>query len=175
MLYALDGLAPVVPGSGRFFVAPGAHLIGKVRLGEDVSVWFAATLRGDNEWITIGDRSNVQEAVVMHTDPGCPLEVGADCTIGHGAILHGCVVGDGSLVGMGATILNRARIGRSSIVGANALVTEGKEFPDFSLIVGAPARVVRSIDEKAAEDLVRSAANYVARGRRFRAGLVPIQ
>lgn len=174
MLYALDGVAPVLPAGGKVFVAPDANLIGKVRLGEDVSVWFGATLRGDNEWITIGDRSNVQEGVIMHTDPDCPLEVGADCTIGHGAILHGCVVGDGSLVGMGATILNRARIGRGSIVGANALVTEGKEFPDFSLIVGSPARVVRTLDEKAARDLLGSAANYVARGKRFRMGLTRV-
>jgi carbonic anhydrase/acetyltransferase-like protein (isoleucine patch superfamily) len=175
MLYALDGLAPVLPADGRFFVAPGAHVIGKVRLGEDVTVWFGAALRGDNEWITIGDRTNVQENVVMHTDPGCPLTVGADCTIGHGAIVHGCTVGDGSLVGMGATILNRARIGRSSIVGANALVTEGKEFPDFSLIVGSPARVARSLDAKTAEELLRTAAHYAARGQRFRAGLTPLE
>jgi carbonic anhydrase/acetyltransferase-like protein (isoleucine patch superfamily) len=110
----------------------------------------------------------------MHTDLGCPLTVGADCTIGHGAILHGCTLGDGSLVGMGATILNRARIGRSSIVGANALVTEGKEFPDFSRIVGSPARVVRTLDAEIVEELLRSAAHYAARGQRFHAGLTPL-
>jgi len=171
MLYALDGLAPVLPEEGRCFIAPDANVIGKVRLGRDVSVWFGATLRGDNEWITIGDRSNVQERVVMHTDPGCPLDIGVDCTIGHGAIVHGCTIADGSLVGMGATILNRARIGRGSIVGAQALVTEGKQFPDFSLIVGSPARLVRQLDADAARDLLASAAHYVERGRRFSAGL----
>ena len=171
MLYSLEGVGPALPGLGRVFVAPSANVIGKVRLGEDASVWFGATLRGDNEWITIGDRSNVQENVVMHTDPGCPLNVGADCTIGHGAILHGCMIGDGALIGMGAIILNRARIGRSSIVGANALVTEDKEFPPFSLIVGSPARAVRVLDEKAAAALLRSAASYVARAERFRQSL----
>lgn len=174
MLYALDGLAPVVPDNGHVFVAPDANLIGKVRLGEDVSIWFGATLRGDTEWITIGERSNVQDGVVMHTDPGCPLEIGADCTIGHGAILHGCAIAGLSLVGMGATILNRARIGRCSIVGANALVTEGKEFPDFSLIIGSPARVMRLLDEKMIEEQLKSAAHYAALGRRYRAGLLRI-
>jgi carbonic anhydrase/acetyltransferase-like protein (isoleucine patch superfamily) len=161
-------MAPVLPEGGRYYVAPSANLIGKVRLDEDASIWFGATLRGDNEWISIGPRSNVQENVVMHTDPGCPLEVGPDCTIGHGVILHGCTIGEGALIGMGAVVLNRARIGRYSIVGANALVTEGKEFPDFSLIVGSPARVVRTLDEaETRKSLLASAANYVDRGRYF--------
>ena len=167
-LYSLDGLAPVLPEGGRYYVAPSANLIGKVRLDEDASVWFGATLRGDNEWITIGPRSNVQENTVMHTDMGCPLDVGPDCTIGHGVVLHGCTIGEGALIGMGAVVLNRARIGRFCIVGANALVTEGKEFPDFSLIVGSPARVVRSLDEaETRKNLLASAASYVDRGRYF--------
>jgi carbonic anhydrase/acetyltransferase-like protein (isoleucine patch superfamily) len=171
VLYSLDDLVPITPEGGRFFVAPGARVLGKVRLGEDVGVWFGATLRGDTEWITIGARSNVQDNAVLHTDPGCPLDVGADCTIGHGAILHGCQIEDGVLIGMGATVLNKARIGRGSLVGANALVTEGKEFPPFSLILGSPARRARGLEDHEAADLLRSAAGYVARAERFRRGL----
>ena len=173
-LYSLEGLAPVLPEGGRYFVAPDANLIGKVRLEEDASVWFGATLRGDNEWITIGPRSNVQENAVMHTDMGCPLDVGADVTVGHGVILHGCTIGDGSLIGMGAVVLNRAKIGRFCIVGANALVTEGKEFPDYSLIVGSPAKVVRTLEPDAAKGLLASAASYVERGKLFARGLARI-
>ncbi|MDB5651699.1 MAG: gamma carbonic anhydrase family protein [Hyphomicrobiales bacterium] len=166
-IYALGDEQPDLPEAGRFWVAPDAVLIGRVRLHEDAGIWFGCVLRGDNEWITIGPRSNVQEGTVMHTDPGCPLEIGADCTIGHRAILHGCLIGDNSLVGMGATILNRARIGRNCLVGANALVTEGKEFPDNSLIVGSPAKAVRTLDAAAIEGLTRSAAKYVANWKRF--------
>jgi carbonic anhydrase/acetyltransferase-like protein (isoleucine patch superfamily) len=170
-LYSLDGLAPVLPEGGRYYVAPDANLIGKVRLEEDASVWFGATLRGDNEWITIGARSNVQENSVLHTDLGCPLDIGADCTIGHAAILHGCIIGEGSLVGMGATVLNRARIGRFCLIGANALVTEGKDFPDYSMIVGSPAKAIRTLDEAAVKGLLASAASYVERGRLFATSL----
>lgn len=166
-IYALDDLSPTLPEAGRFWVAPDAHVIGDVVLGEDVSLWFGAVVRGDNTRIEIGARTNIQEGAMLHSDPGAPLTIGADVTVGHHAILHGCTVGEGSLIGMGATVLNGARIGRSCIVGANALVTEGKEFPDHSLIVGAPARVVRSLDEAAVEKLRRSAANYVANGKRF--------
>ena len=130
-------LPPTVTGSRH-----PPSLIGRVRLLEDASVWFGAVIRGDNEWLTIGERSNVQDQAVIHSDLGFPVAIGNDVTVGHGAILHGCTVGDGSLIGMGATLLNGAKIGKGSIVGANALVTEGKEFPDFSLIVGSPARVV---------------------------------
>jgi acetyltransferase-like isoleucine patch superfamily enzyme len=173
-IYALDGRAPSLPAPDRFWIAPDAHVIGAVALGEDVGVWFGAVLRGDNELIRIGARSNIQEGAMLHTDMGFPLEIGEDCTIGHHAILHGCRIGTGSLVGMGATILNGAQIGAHCLVGANALVTEGKEFPDHSLIVGAPARAVRTLDEASAERLRLSAANYVANWRRFAGGLTRI-
>jgi carbonic anhydrase/acetyltransferase-like protein (isoleucine patch superfamily) len=170
-LYALDEHVPQIADPSRLWLAPDAQVIGRVTLGLDVGIWFGAILRGDNEPIRIGDRSNVQEGVVMHVDPGLPLTIGEDVTIGHGAIVHGCTVGDGTLIGMGATILNGARIGRSSLVGANALVTEGKEFPDYSLIVGAPAKAVRILDEAAIAGLKRSAAVYVENGRRYIRGL----
>jgi carbonic anhydrase/acetyltransferase-like protein (isoleucine patch superfamily) len=173
-LYMLDGVAPELPPEGRFFVAPDASLIGRVRLREDANVWFGAVLRGDNEWIEVGERSNVQDHSVLHTDMGFPLTIGADVTVGHGVILHGCVIGEGSLIGMGATIMNNARIGRFCIVGANALIPEGKAYPDFSLIVGAPARIARALEPSAAEDLLRSARHYVENGRRYAAGLTKI-
>ncbi|MCR0985001.1 gamma carbonic anhydrase family protein [Roseomonas populi] len=170
-LYALDGMAPTLPGDGRFWIAPDAHVIGDISVGEDVSFWFGSVVRGDSTRIAIGDRSNIQEGAMLHSDPGAPLTIGADVTVGHHAILHGCTVGDCSLIGMGATVLNGARIGRFSIVGANALVTEGKVFPEFSLIVGAPARVARTLDSSAADTLLATAAHYVSNWRRFAAGL----
>jgi carbonic anhydrase/acetyltransferase-like protein (isoleucine patch superfamily) len=173
-LYALEGASPDLPAADRHWIAPSASVIGRVRLKLDASVWFGAVLRGDNEWLTIGERSNVQDLAVVHSDMGFPVMIGDDVTIGHAAILHGCTIGDGSLVGMGATLLNGARIGRGSIVGANALVTEGKEFPDYSLIVGSPAKVIRTLDEAAVARLLKSAAGYVANHRRFRDLLQPI-
>jgi carbonic anhydrase/acetyltransferase-like protein (isoleucine patch superfamily) len=173
-VYALDGVSPILPSDGRFWIAPGAHVIGKVRLETGVSIWFGAVLRGDYEEILVGARSNVQDGSLLHTDMGFPLTIGQDCTIGHHAILHGCTIGENSLVGMGATLLNGARIGRNCFVGANALVTEGKEFPDNSLIVGSPARRVRTLDEASARDLRDSAAQYAANGRRFAKSLVAI-
>ncbi|WP_338662414.1 gamma carbonic anhydrase family protein [Pararoseomonas sp. SCSIO 73927] len=170
-LYALGGTAPSLPEAGRFWIAPDAQVIGDVALEEDVSFWFGAVARGDNTRIAIGARTNIQEGAMLHSDPGAPLTIGADVTVGHHAILHGCTVGDRSLIGMGATVLNKARIGRCCIVGANALVTEGKEFPDFSLIVGAPAKVVRALDPAVEGTLLDSAARYVANWRRFSAGL----
>ncbi|KAB0266645.1 gamma carbonic anhydrase family protein [Microvirga brassicacearum] len=170
-LYSLGERVPQLPAGGHYWIAPDAHVIGSVRLGEDVGIWFGATLRGDNELIAIGARSNIQEGCVLHTDPGAPLTVGADCTIGHRAILHGCTIGDNSLIGMGATVLNRARIGANCLVGAGALVTEGKEFPDNSLIVGAPAKVVRTLDEAAIHALRESARRYVENWKRFANGL----
>lgn len=166
-LYALGDDEPQRPENGDYWVAPGAHVIGKVRLGAGVGVWFGAVLRGDNEPIDIGAGTNLQEGVMIHTDPGFPATIGDNCTIGHHAILHGCTIGDNSLVGMGATILNGAKIGRNCLVGANALVTEGKEFPDNSLIVGAPAKAIRTLDDKAAQSLTRSAEHYVENWRRF--------
>lgn len=173
-VYALDGVAPILPSDGRFWIAPGAHVIGKVRLETGVSIWFGAVLRGDLEEILVGARTNVQDGSLLHTDLGFPLNIGRDCTIGHHAILHGCSIGENSLIGMGATLLNGARVGRNCIVGANALVTEGKEFPDNSLIIGSPARLVRTLDAASAQNLRDSAAHYAANGRRFAKGLVAI-
>ncbi len=170
-IYTLDDVAPELPEAGRFWVAPDAHVIGRVRLGLDVGIWFGAVLRGDNELIDIGEATNIQEGALLHTDMGAPLTVGAGCTIGHKAILHGCTIGENSLIGMGATILNHARIGADCLVGANALVTEGKAFPDNSLIVGAPAKAVRVLDEAAIERLRWSARNYVENWKRFAKGM----
>jgi carbonic anhydrase/acetyltransferase-like protein (isoleucine patch superfamily) len=170
-IHSLDTFAPELPPVGQCWIAPDAHVIGKVRLAVDVGIWFGAVLRGDNELIAIGARSNVQEHAMLHTDMGHPLSVGADCTIGHRAILHGCVIGDNSLVGMGAIILNGARIGSNCLVGAGALVTEGKEFPDNSLIVGSPARAIRTLDEAAVARIKGSAEGYVRNWKRFAAGL----
>lgn len=168
-VYSLDGVLPEIDGSA--WIAPDAAVMGNVRLGAEVGIWFGAVLRGDTERITVGVRTNVQEHVVMHTDAGFPLDVGDGCTIGHKALLHGCTVGDGSLVGMGAIVLNGARIGRESLVGAGALVTEGKSFPDRSLILGVPARLVRPLSDEAITSLHASAAHYAGNAARFRAGL----
>jgi carbonic anhydrase/acetyltransferase-like protein (isoleucine patch superfamily) len=169
-LLSLDGKAPKLP-PGFCFVADSAEVIGNVELGEDTGIWFQVVLRGDNELIRVGRGSNIQDLSLLHTDMGFPLTVGEGCTIGHRAILHGCSIGDHSLIGMGATILNGARVGRHCLVGANALITEGKEIPDNSLVIGAPGKVVRQLDEIDRERLHRSAENYVANARRFAAGL----
>ncbi|CDZ61324.1 gamma carbonic anhydrase family protein [Neorhizobium galegae] len=166
-IYALGEFEPKTPGPDRFWLAPDAIIIGKVELGEDVGIWFGSVLRGDNEPIVVGRGSNIQEGVMIHTDPRYPVTIGENCTIGHHAIIHGCVIGDNSLIGMGATILNGAKIGRNCLVGANALVTEGKEFPDNSLIVGSPAKVMRVLDDEAVEKLKQSAVRYVANWKRF--------
>jgi carbonic anhydrase/acetyltransferase-like protein (isoleucine patch superfamily) len=172
-VYTLDGVTPDLEDEASIWIAPDATVIGKVRLGSETGVWFGSVLRGDNETIAIGARSNIQELCVIHTDPGFPVTVGEGCTIGHRAILHGCTIGDNSLVGMGAIILNGARIGRNCLVGAGALVTEGKTFPDNTLIVGSPAKAVRELDEAAAERLKLSARTYVANAARFKTGLKP--
>ncbi|MFO1141731.1 MAG: gamma carbonic anhydrase family protein [Amaricoccus sp.] len=172
-LYSLDGVAPELPEDGDVWVAPGAALIGRVRLDVGASVWFNAVLRGDNEPILVGRDSNVQDGCVCHTDYGFPLMIGTGCTVGHTAILHGCTVGDGSLVGMGATVQNGAVIGERVLIGAGSLVTEGKSIPDGTLAVGRPARVVRDLTPVELEGLARSAATYRAKMARFRAGLRP--
>jgi carbonic anhydrase/acetyltransferase-like protein (isoleucine patch superfamily) len=171
-IYQLGDDAPEIDASA--YVADTATLIGKVTLGAQASVWFGATLRGDNERITVGAGSNVQEGTVMHTDPGHPLHVGENVTIGHQAMLHGCTIGDGSLIGIQAVILNGARIGRGCLVGAGALVTEGKQFPDGSLILGTPAKVVRQLTAEDQERLLASAANYAGRGQRYKTELKKI-
>ena len=169
MIYELDGIAPVL-GQGAW-VAPDANLIGKVVLEDAASVWFGATLRGDNEEIRVGRGSNIQENVICHTDMGYPLVIGPDCTIGHKAMLHGCIIGAGTLIGMGATVLNGARIGAGCLIGAGALITEGKEIPDGSLVMGAPGKVMRVLDAEARERLLKSAAHYRANAARFARGL----
>jgi carbonic anhydrase/acetyltransferase-like protein (isoleucine patch superfamily) len=174
-IYALGDRRPSLPPEGRYWTAPDASLIGDVRLGEDVGIWFGAVLRGDNEPIIVGARSNIQELCTLHTDIGSPLTIGEDCTIGHNAILHGCTIGDGSLVGMGSVILNGVRIGKGCLIGAKALVTEGKEFPDHSLIVGSPAKAIRALDAEAIASLRWSAQHYVENWRRFAEGLKRIE
>ncbi len=174
MLYELDGHRPNLPEHGRYWIAPNATLIGKVRLKNDTSVWFGAVLRGDNEWIELGERSQIQDNATLHTDPGFPLVIGADCVIGHNVILHGCTIGARSLVGMGAIMLNGARIGENCLVGAGALLTEGKSFPDNSLIVGAPARAVRTVDDAAKQMIAAAADIYVRRSKQYAAGLKPV-
>ena len=168
-IYELAGNRPTLPA--RFWIAPDAHVIGDVVLGEDVSVWFGAVLRGDNDTIEIGADSNIQEGAMLHTDTALRLIVGRGVTVGHHAILHGCTIGDNSLVGMGATVLNRARIGANCLIGANALVREDAAFADGSLILGAPAQVKRMLTESEIAALVESARHYVARGRHFAAAL----
>jgi len=170
-VFALGDRIPVFPETGNWWVAPNATLIGDIVLNDEASVWFNAVLRGDNETITVGARSNVQDGCVFHTDMGFPLTIGANCTIGHKAILHGCTINDNALVGMGATVLNGAVIGSNCIVGANALIAEGKEIPDNSLVVGVPGKVVRTLPETAAADIAKSAEGYVRNWRRFKAGL----
>ena len=172
MIYALDGIAPQIDPTA--WVAPDANIIGRVVLDADSSVWFGATLRGDNEQIRLGQGSNIQECAVLHTDMGYPLLIGANCTIGHRAMLHGCTIGDGTLIGMGATILNGAKIGNGCLIGACALITEGKEIPDGSLVMGAPGKVVRMLDAEALARLLLSAQGYQRNARRFRAGLAAI-
>jgi carbonic anhydrase/acetyltransferase-like protein (isoleucine patch superfamily) len=172
VIYQLDDQVPRL--GARVYVAPNATVIGDVELGDDVSIWFGAVLRGDVERLTIGQGSNVQDNSVLHSDPGCPLVLGARVTVGHMVVLHGCHVGDGTLVGMGAGILNKARIGRNCLVGANALVTEGKEFADGMLILGAPARAVRPLTPAELAGLAGSAERYIARGQRYRGGLAAL-
>ncbi len=173
-IYALDGITAELPGVGVYWIAPDAAVIGRVKLERHASVWFGAVLRGDNERILIGENSNVQDGCVLHTDLGAPLSIGRNCTIGHKAILHGCTIGDNSLVGMGATILNHAKIGRNCLIGANALITEGKVIPDNSLVMGAPGKVVRVLDDEAIANLPKSAEGYVRNWQRFANGLAVV-
>ena len=170
-IYELDGEKPEFPGEGEYYVADTAVLIGRVRLKREASVWFGAVLRGDNEWIELGERSQIQDNATLHSDPGFPLTIGANCVIGHNVILHGCIIGDDSLIGMGAIMLNGAKVGRNCLVGAGSVVTEGKTFPDNSLIVGAPARAIRTLDDKA-RAMIRGGANiYVKRWKQYSKGL----
>ena len=170
-IYELDGVSPEFPADGSYWIAETAVVIGKVRLKQNTSIWFGAVLRGDNEWIERGERSQIQDNATLHTDPGFPMVIGSNCVIGHNVILHGCTIGDNSLIGMGAILLNGAKIGAGSLVGAGALVTEGKSFPDNSLIVGSPARAVRTLDDKAHAMIAGGADVYVRRWKRYAKGL----
>lgn len=173
-VYSLDGASPTLPDSDDYWIAPDANVIGNVVMQVGASVWFGCTLRGDNELIFVGAGSNIQENSVLHTDPGCPLTIGKNCTIGHKAMLHGCTIGSNSLIGMGATILNGARIGKNCLIGAGALITEGKQIPDGSLVMGVPGKVVRELDQTAIQGLTASALHYQQNMRRFRDGLLAV-
>ncbi len=170
-IYALGEHAPHLPEAGHYWIAPGAHVIGQATLGEAVSVWFGAVIRADREAIAVGAGTNIQDGAMLHADPGFPLTIGSGCTVGHHAIVHGCTIGHNVLIGMGATVMNGAVIGSNSVVGAGALVTEGKQFPDRSLILGSPARALRTLDDAAVAGLRVSAQSYVENWRRFAAGL----
>ncbi|MCF3934513.1 gamma carbonic anhydrase family protein [Acuticoccus sp. M5D2P5] len=173
-IYELDGKRPTLPRHDSYWVAPGAHVIGDVVLEEDVGIWFGSVLRGDNTTIRIGTGTNIQEHTMIHVDPGYPVSIGAGCTVGHRAIIHGCTIGNNTLIGMGAIILNGAKIGDNCLIGAGALITEGKEIPDNSLVVGAPGKVVRELDEKTREGLMKSASHYVRNFQRYQSKLTEI-
>jgi carbonic anhydrase/acetyltransferase-like protein (isoleucine patch superfamily) len=166
-LIGFEGQAPEIARNSGY-VAPSAMLIGKVRLDEGASVWFGAVLRGDNEWIGVGRNSNVQDNAVLHTDMGYPLTIGEGCTIGHLACLHGCTIGDGTMIGMGATVLNGAKIGRNCLIGAKALVPEGMEIPDGSMVLGVPGRVMRALSDEEIGRLSQGAKAYVDKSARYR-------
>ena len=170
-IYELDGLRPELPEDGSYWIAPTAVLIGRVRLKKNASVWFGAVLRGDNDWIELGENSNIQDNSVCHTDPGLPVVIGANVTVGHNVILHSTTVGDHSLVGMGSILLNRSKIGSNCLVGANTLISEGKEFADGSMILGSPGRVLRQLGERELAVMKISAQTYVHNHKRFRDGL----
>lgn len=173
-IYELDGQAPDLPADGNYFIADNATVVGAVRLRANASVWFGAVLRGDNEWMEIGENSNVQDNCTLHTDRGFPLTIGTGCTIGHNVILHGCTIEDGALVGMGSIVMNGARIRRGSVVGAGSVITEGKEFPEFSLIIGSPARVVRTLTPEQSDAMGMAAKFYVANSSKFKKGMKKI-
>ncbi len=174
MIYELDGQGPELPGDGQYWIAPNATVIGRVRLKPESSVWFGAVLRGDNEWIELGERSQIQDNATLHTDPGYPMTIGPDCVIGHNVILHGCTIGANSLIGMGAIVLNGARIAENCLVGAGALITEGKTFPPGSLIVGSPARVLRPLKDEDIKNIAAGAGIYVRRFKQYAKALKPV-
>ncbi|MBV9993357.1 MAG: gamma carbonic anhydrase family protein [Alphaproteobacteria bacterium] len=170
-IYELDGARPELPEDGSYWIAPTAVLIGRVRLKRNASVWFGAVLRGDNDWIELGENSNIQDNSVCHTDPGLPVVIGANVTVGHNVILHSTTVGDHSLIGMGSILLNRSKVGSNCLVGANTLISEGKEFADGSMILGSPGRVLRQLGERELAVMKISAQTYVHNHKRFRDGL----
>lgn len=173
-VYSLGAAGPALPAEGEYWIAPNAAVMGNVIMSKNSSIWWGAIVRGDNDPITIGENSNVQDGSVLHTDVGSPLTIGADVTIGHMVMLHGCTIGDGSLIGIGAIVLNGARIGRNCLIGAGSLITEGKEIPDNSMVMGAPGKVVREIGEQHALVLRASALHYVENWKRYRADLTRV-
>ena len=172
MKYALGDVRVQTHGDD-YWIAPTASVMGNVKLEKDVSIWWGAVLRGDNELMTIGEGSNIQDGSVCHSDPGSPLTIGKHVTVGHMVMLHGCTIGDNSLIGIGSVVLNRAKIGKYCIIGSKALITEGKEIPDYSMVMGAPGKVVRTLTHEEAEKYLRGAANYVRNYKRYKAGLTP--
>lgn len=170
-VYAIGDTKPILPPEGEYWIAPNAEVMGNVKLQKNASVWFGAVLRGDNELITIGENSNVQDGSVLHTDPGSPLTIERDVTIGHMVMLHGCTIGAGSLVGIGSIILNDAKIGKGCLIGANTLIAENKEIPDYSMVLGSPGKIVRTLDKETAEALRLSADHYVENWKKYRTGL----
>ena len=172
MLYSLGEDSVEITGED-YFVADNATVVGKVRLEDNSSVWFNAVIRGDNEWITVGENSNIQDGSVLHTDPGIPLTIGKNVTVGHQVMLHGCTIGDNSLIGINSVVLNGAKIGKNCLIGANSLVTEGKEIPDGSLVMGSPAKVIKTLSEAQQARLLLSAETYVKNFKRFKAEMKP--
>jgi len=173
VLYELDGTRVTTPGEGRYWVAPNAVVIGKVILEDDASVWFGSILRGDNEPIHIGARTNIQDACVLHTDPGYPLTIGEGCTVGHMVMLHGCTIGRGSLIGIGSIILNGAKIGEECLIGANTLIPEGKVIPPRSMVLGSPGKIVRQLSDEDAARYGAAAGRYANNWKRYAKGLAP--
>jgi carbonic anhydrase/acetyltransferase-like protein (isoleucine patch superfamily) len=174
-VYILGDSKPELPEGGEYWIAPNATVIGRVTLKKNASVWFNVTVRGDNETIQIGENSNIQDGSVLHTDLGSPLIIGANVTVGHMVMLHGCEIGDGSLIGIGSIVLNGAKIGKNCLIGANCLITEGKEIPDNSLVMGAPGKVVREVSVEQGQGLIKSATSYVANWKRYRDQLSAIR
>jgi carbonic anhydrase/acetyltransferase-like protein (isoleucine patch superfamily) len=170
-LHVLDGIAPELPEEGTYWVAASADVIGRVRLARNASIWFNAVLRGDNELISVGEGSNIQDGCVLHTDMGSPLTIGRNCTIGHKAMLHGCTIGENTLIGIGAIILNNAVIGKNCLIGAHSLISERKVIPDNSLVMGSPGKVVRELDADAIARLSAAAASYVRNWQRYAKGM----
>lgn len=170
-VYALGDRRPILPNEGEYWIAPDAQVMGDVMLAHQASVWFGAVLRGDMDRITVGENSNIQDGSVLHADPGSPLSIGKNVTIGHMVMLHGCTIGDGSLIGIGSVILNNVKIGKNCLIGARALITEGKEIPDNSMVLGAPGKVVRLLSDEEGAALRLSADHYVDNWKRYMAGL----
>jgi carbonic anhydrase/acetyltransferase-like protein (isoleucine patch superfamily) len=174
-VYNLGDATPQLPNKGEYWIAPNAVVLGRVLLKKNASIWFGATIRGDNDLITVGENSNVQDSCVLHTDLGQPLTIGANVTIGHLVMLHGCTIGDNSLVGIGSVILNGVKIGKNCLIGANVLLTEGKEIPDNSLVMGSPGKVVREVSDDQARKLQTSALGYVRNWQRYVGALIPLE